>query len=65
MLYKAAYLYQSGGIEAGDCIYASSDSDALLMAEARAKCRYADTFGLHEVTGHADNGIDLIRAVRA
>lgn len=63
MLYKTAYLYQSGAIECGDCIYAASDADAALMADARAKARGADIFGLHEVTGTADDGADLIRPV--
>ena len=63
MLYKTAYLYQSGAIECGDCIYATSDADAALMAHARAKVRRADVFGLHEVTGTADDGSDLIRPV--
>ena len=65
MLYKAAYLYPSGAIECGDCIYATSDGDAVLMFEARTKYRKASKFGLHEVTGTADNGIDLIRVVNA
>ena len=62
-LYKSAYLYQSGAIESGDCIYAESDADASMMAEVRAKVRRAQTFGLYEVTGHADDGTDLIRPV--
>lgn len=64
MLYKAAYLYGSGGIQCGDCIYAQSDGDAAAMAQARAKCKHAEVFGLHEVTGTADNGVDLIRPVK-
>ena len=64
MLYKASYLYPSGAIEVGNCIYANSDADAVLMADARAKVRHADTFGLHEVTGCADDGSDLIRPVK-
>ena len=65
MTYKSAYIYQSGAIECGDCIYATSDADAVLMAKARAKVRRADVFGLHEVAGRADDGRDLIRPVRA
>jgi len=63
MLYKAAYLYQSGAIECGDCIYATSNDDAVTMAKARAKCRHADLFGLHQVTGTANDGSDLILLV--
>ena len=37
MIYKSAYIYQSGAIECGDCIYATSDADAVLMAKARAR----------------------------
>lgn len=64
MIYKSSYIYQSGAIECGDCIYATSDADAVLMANARAKVRRADVFGLHEVAGRADDGRDLIRPVR-
>ena len=63
MLYKAAYMYQSGAIECGDCIYATSTEDAISMAIARAKCRHADLFGMHIVTGTADDGSDLILPV--
>lgn len=63
MIYKAAYLYQSGAIECDDCIYATSDADAASMATARAKVRGAGNFGLHAVTGTADDGSDLIRPV--
>ena len=62
-MYKAAYLYPSGAIEDGDCIYAISDDDAKLVAAARAKARGAAPFGLHEVMGHADDGTDLIRPI--
>lgn len=62
-LYKAAFLYQSGGIEAGFKIRADSDEEAVSKAEKEAANRYAKLFGLHEVTGKGSLGGDLIRPV--
>ena len=63
MIYKSAYIYQSGAIECGDCIYATSDADAVLMGRGRAKLRRAELFGLHEVAGKNDSGGDVLRPI--
>ncbi len=63
MLYKFEYISDFGSILQGDCIYATCDEDAFLMATGRAKLRHGELFGLHEVTGMADDGTDLIRPV--
>ena len=63
MIYKSSYIYQSGAIECGDCIYATSDADAVLMGRGRAKLRRAELFGLYEVAGRNDGGGDVLRPI--
>ena len=48
MIYKAAYLYDSGAIECGDRIIADTDIDAAFQCRERAIERHARPFGLHE-----------------
>ena len=61
--YKAAYLYEGGGIECGDVIHTIGDANAIAQAKNRAKARHATLFGLHEVTGKASDSTDRIRPI--
>jgi len=67
MKYKAAYMHKdSGAIECGFEIDANTDEMAVLLARTEERRRFSamELFGLHEVTGTANNGIDLIRSVK-
>lgn len=61
--YKASFLHSSGAIECGFEIKTTSDNLAVLLAHTEATRRGAGCtlFGLHEVTGTALDGSDLIR----
>ena len=47
-LYKAAFIWDSGAIGAGNEIYADTDDAAIKKAKAAAKKHGAKLFGLHE-----------------
>ena len=51
MLYKAAFLYQSGGIECGVQFDACCDADAVALAQEMARKRHAQLFSLREQCG--------------
>jgi hypothetical protein len=64
--YKAAFLHKdTGALECGFEVQADTDTMAVLLARTEQHRRHGimELVGLHEVTGKATNGMDLIRVV--